>query len=105
MQQAQRTQIYLPQELRKEIDRQRSLTGESLAEYLRQAAEARLKKDKSRKADLKKLADEVIGSLKGTIIKEEAVQWIKEIREDRRLADERLDKRWVKAHKKKHVSS
>ena len=36
----QRTQIYLPEDLRQEIDRQRRLTGESLAEYLRSAAES-----------------------------------------------------------------
>lgn len=94
MHQAQRTQIYLPYDLRREIDKARALSGESLAEYLRKGAEIKLKQDKKRKADLKKLADEVIGSLK--ISDDEAKQWIKEIREDRRLSDERLEKRWVK---------
>ncbi len=58
-----RTQIYLPEDLRKEIDRARSLSGETRAEYLRKAAEEKLKKDKKKKADLKKLAEEVIGAV------------------------------------------
>lgn len=94
----QRTQIYLPEKLRKEADALRRASGESLAEYIRKAMSDRINKDKRSKADLKKLADEVIGSLK--ISQEKAEEWIKEIREDRRLSDERLEKRWAKARKK-----
>lgn len=94
MHQLQRTQIYLPYELRQAIDLDRRVDGESLAEYLRKAAEERLKSRKKKKVDLKKLADQVIGSLK--ISQDEAKQWIKEIRKDRQRADERLETRWVK---------
>lgn len=63
MQGAVRTQIYLPKDLRNAIDRQRQLHGESLAEYLRTAARERLKREKKKKADLKKLAKEIVSSL------------------------------------------
>ena len=95
----QRTQIYLPEELRREVDNLRKETNESLAEYAREAIKDRVKKDKKKKIDLKKLAMEVIGSLK--ISQEEANEWIREIREDRRLSDERLEKRWIEAQKSK----
>lgn len=81
----QRTQIYLPEDLRREIDKYRQAKGESMAEYTRKALEDRIKQQKKEKADLKKLADDAIGSLK--ITQEEAEEWIKEIREDRRLSD------------------
>lgn len=95
----QRTQIYLPEDLRREIDKNRRESGESLAEYMRKAAKKRIEEDQKKKADLKKLADEVIGSLK--ISQKEAEEWIEEIREDRRLADERLEKRWAQVQKNK----
>lgn len=63
MQQNLRTQIYLPRDLRGEIDKQRAQTGESLAEYLRKAAEEKVKKDKKRGIDLKSLAEEVVGAV------------------------------------------
>ena len=91
----QRTQIYLPEELRKEIDRLRKDTDESLAEYVRKATQKRVQEEKKKKIDLKKLADEVIGSLK--IDKKTANRWIKEIREERRLEDEHWEKRWNQA--------
>lgn len=90
-----RTQIYLPEDLRQEIDRDRSRSGESLAQYLRKAAEQRLEKKRKEKADLKKLADEVVGSLR--IDKKTANKWIKEIRDERRLEDEHWEKRWDQA--------
>lgn len=98
-----RTQIYLPEDLRQQIDRDRSKSGESLAQYLRKAAEQRLEKQRTEKADLKKLADEVIGSLK--ISQVEAEEWIKEIREDRKSSDKRLEKRWAEAQKSKKRSN
>lgn len=102
MQQLLRTQIYLPEDLRHEIDKDRREAGESLAAYLRKAAEERLANRKKKRTDLKKLADEVIGSLK--ISQNEAEEWIKEIREDRRLSDERLERQWTEAQKLKKRS-
>lgn len=99
MQQLHRTQICLSDDLRRRIDGDRREPKESLAEYLRKAAEERLARRKKEKADLKELADQVIGSLK--ISQEEAEQWVKEIREDRRLSDERLERRWKQAAKKR----
>lgn len=82
-----RTQIYLPSDLRQEIDRQRRQTGESLAEYIRKAAEEKVKKDKAKKAELKKLAE-----LLGSVSKEESgwkginvIKWQREIRKDRKI--------------------
>lgn len=89
-----RTQIYLPEELRKEIDNQRALTGESLSDYLREAARERAKKHKEKTVDLKALAAEIAGSSKRS--GSEAEKWIKEIRNERQSADERLKKRWQK---------
>lgn len=83
----QRTQIYLPEDLRREIDRSRRESGESLAQYLRKAAEQRLKTGKKRKTDLKKLVD-----LLGSVSKEESgwkginvMEWQREIRKDRKI--------------------
>lgn len=89
-----RTQIYLPKELREEIDKQRLLTGESLAEYLRDAAKKKLLAEKRRKADLKKLADSFIGSSRRT--DKEIKQWLRWVREERRLSDEVREKRLQK---------
>lgn len=97
MHQLQRTQIYLPYDLRREIDKVRALSGESLAEYLRKGAEIKLKQDKKQKVDLKKLADEVIGSLKGYRTRKEVLEWEREIRRDRKLADQQWMKRWDEA--------
>lgn len=54
----------MPVDLRTQIENDRRLTDESLAEYLREAARERLARRKKMKADLKKLADEVVGSIK-----------------------------------------
>lgn len=91
---SQRTQIILPKELRDAIEEQRRLSGESLAEYLRVAAQERLRREKKKKVDLKKLADEFVGAAKGSMTEKEVEEWIQEIREDRRLSDERMLKRW-----------
>lgn len=93
----QRTQIYLPNDLRQELDRYRN--DESLSEYLRNAARERLKRQKKKKTDLKKLADEVVGAALGLRSEKEIEEWEKEIREDRRLSDERMLKRWDEAKK------
>lgn len=101
-----RTQIILPKDLRDEIDRQRRISGESLAEYLRAAAKARLGKAKREKEDLKKLAREVVGAAKGTRTKAEVDAWIRQIREARKADDKHRMKRWNEAmrmHKKKHA--
>lgn len=99
MHQLQRTQIYLPYDLRREIDKVRVFSGESLAEYLRKGAEIKLKQDKKRKADLKKLADRFIGSSKRS--DQEIQEWLDWVREERRLSDERLEEKWQKASKRK----
>lgn len=86
MQQAQRTQIYLPKNLRQAIDRDRREQKESLAEYLRKAAEERLARRKKRGADLKKLASE-LGSLvtKSGWEGIDVIKWQREIRKDRKI--------------------
>ncbi|MEK7616495.1 MAG: ribbon-helix-helix protein, CopG family [Patescibacteria group bacterium] len=88
MHQAIRTQIYLPKDLRAEIDRQRASSGESLAEYLRKAARKRLEEERKEKEELKKLADELGGSIDpkesgwaGVDIN----KWQREIRRDRKI--------------------
>lgn len=95
-----RTQIILPKDLRLQIERERKLSGESLAEYLRIAARERLGREKKKKADLKKLAEE-IGNLAKTNkrSKKEVEEWLREIRKDRKSSDERMLKRWDKALK------
>lgn len=94
-----RTQIYLPEELRKEIDRHSKARGESMAEYTRKAIEDRIKKEKKEKTNLKKLAENFVGSSKRTDI--EIQQWLDSIREGRRLADEAREERLQKALRKK----
>src|SRR5438045_1920320 len=94
-----RTQIYLPEELRKEIDAARRWSGKSLSDYLREAAEEKTKKDKQKKQDLKLLAEQFVGSAKGTRSKKEINNWVQEIRKDRRLEDEHWEKRWDEAVK------
>lgn len=95
-----RTQIILPKDLRLQIERERKLSGESLAEYLRIAAKERLDREKKKKANLKKLAEE-IGDVAKTNkrTKKEVEEWIREIREDRKRSDERMVKRWDEALK------
>ena len=93
----QRTQIYLPEDLRKEVDRQCQETGESMSGYIRKALEQKVEREKRQKVNLKNLAEEVVGSLK--ITDKEAQKWIKEIREDKRSSDDRLEKRWADAEK------
>ena len=79
-----RTQIYLPKDLRADIDRVRGVTGETLAEYLRKAAKEKLEREKKRKLDLKKLAREVLGSVKKSSWEGiNVVKWQREIRTDR----------------------
>lgn len=94
----QRTQIYLSSSLRQEIDKQRRQTGESLAEYLRKAAEKRVKADKKQKVDLKKLADAFIGS--STKTDAEIKEWLDWIQKEKKLVDERIDEKWKKARNK-----
>lgn len=91
----QRTQIYLPEELRQEIDRARYEAGESLAEYLRKSATERLAKRKKKKVDLKKLADDFIGC--STKSDAEIQEWLNWVREGRRLSDEVREERLQKA--------
>lgn len=86
MQRAQRTQIYLPQELRKQIDSQRKLSGESLAEYIRIAAEERVKMKNQRKSDIKRLAQELGNSVKKSGWEGmDVLKWQRGIRKDRKI--------------------
>lgn len=79
-----RTQIILPKVLRQEIERVRRLTKESLGEYLRRAAQARLEQEKTRMIDYKKLAKEVVGSVpKSSWAGINLKHWQKQLREDR----------------------
>lgn len=91
---SRRTQIYLPEDLRVEIDKLLKISGESLAAFLRTAAEEKLARSKKRKINLIKLADDFIGSGKGRRTDEEIEEWINDIRKERRLSDERMIKRW-----------
>jgi len=86
MHQAQRTQIYLPADLRREIDRQRVSSGESLSDYLRQAARQRLKAEKEGKEDLKKIAAELGKGVKKSGWEGiDVLRWQREIRRDRKI--------------------
>lgn len=81
-----RTQIYLPSDLRQEIDRQRRQTGESLAEYVRKAAEERVTVGKRRKAELKKLAEDLGKGVKKSGWEGiDVLKWQREIRKDRKI--------------------
>lgn len=86
MHQAQRTQIYLPKDLRQAIDRDRREQNESLADYLRKAAEERLARRKKQKVDLKRLAEEVTsGVTKSGWEGIDVLRWQREIRKDRKI--------------------
>jgi len=79
-----RTQIIIPQNLRNEIESARRVTGESLAEYLRKAVVERMQKEYKKKANLKKLAQEVVGSVKRSSWEGiDVIEWQRQIREDR----------------------
>lgn len=101
-----RTQIILPTSLRQDIDKYRRASGESLAEYLRKAVMERIKKEKKRKTDLKKLAEEFAQFArknrgKGGWAGVDAVKWQREIR---RESEARLEKQW-KGTRHQNVSS
>lgn len=88
MHQAVRTQIYLPQDLRREIDTARRWNNESLSDYLRKAARVRLEREKKEKAELKKLAKELGGSIdpkKSGWAGIDIDKWQREIRKDRKI--------------------
>ncbi len=81
-----RTQIYLPEELKKDIDRDRAWRGESLAEYARQAMETRVKQGKKTKIDLKKLAKEITSGVEKSGWEGiDIAKWQREIRKDRKI--------------------
>lgn len=94
----QRTQIYLPEELRTEVDRLRKDTKESLAEYAREAIKERVKRDKKKKVNLKKLADAFIGS--STKTDAEIQEWLDWIQEEKKLVDEKIDSKWEEVRHK-----
>lgn len=81
-----RTQIYLPEELRKEIDKHRA-PGESLAEYVRKAVEEKAMSERKKKAELKRLAEKLGSRVKksGWGNKADVLKWQREIRKDRKI--------------------
>lgn len=80
-----RTQIYLPENLRKEIDMHRA-SNESLSKYLRKAAEEKLIKDKKRTVDLKKLAKDVTSGVRVSGWEGiDVIEWQRKIRKDRKI--------------------
>lgn len=93
-----RTQIYLPEDLRKEIDSARRRTGESLSDYLRKAAEDRTQKEKREKVDLKKLAEEVTSGVKKSGW--EGIDVVKWQHDLRKAEDKHWLKRWNEAVRK-----
>lgn len=84
-----RTQLYLPEELRTEVDKHRKQTGESLAQYFRDAVEHKLSRSKKLKVDLKKLADEFIGCSKKS--DKEIQEWVDWVSEERKRADRKME--------------
>ncbi len=81
-----RTQIYLPENLRKEIDGHRAKVGMSLGEYMREAAKEKMQKERKRKLDLKKLADELGSGVKKSGWEGiDVLKWQREIRKDRKI--------------------
>lgn len=84
-----RTQIYLPRDLRKKIDEERQMNGESLSNFLRKSAEDRLNRKKKEWVRLKKLATEFTSGVKKSgwegMSTAGIIKWQKEIRKDRRI--------------------
>lgn len=84
MNNSQRTQIILPKDLREKVDQVISKTGESMAQYLRRAAVAQLEREQNHFADLKKLANDVIGSVSNkSLSKDKVLKWQRQMRKDR----------------------
>lgn len=80
-----RTQIYLPEDLRRKIDKARS-ADESLSEYIRKSLEEKVKKEEKQKVDLKKLAKDVTSGVKISGWEGiDVVSWQREIRQDRKI--------------------
>lgn len=86
MHQAVRTQIYLPQDLRRGIDSARRGKGESLSDYIRQAAREKLARGGKEKQELKKLAKEFTSGVKKSGWERiDVLKWQREIRQDRKI--------------------
>lgn len=94
-----RTQIYLPKKLKEEIERQSRQNGNSMAEFLRQAAEEKIENSKRKEESLQELAKRVFGGPPRQTAKE-IEKRIKQIREDRRRDDEHMLKRLREARAK-----
>lgn len=58
-----RTQIYLPDELRKQIDEARAITGQSLSAFLRDSVKFKIKKMKIKKKSINEEVAELLDSL------------------------------------------
>lgn len=93
-----RTQIYLPENLRRKIDAARRRSGKSLSNYLREAAEEKTTREKQEKQRYQKLAKKFMEFAKNNPrTKESARAWVREVREDRRKEDEHWERRWDEA--------
>lgn len=63
MQPTIRTQISLTPEIKHAIEEHTRMTGESMSEYLRQAATLLIRMEKEKRKTMKKIAQTVIGSV------------------------------------------
>lgn len=82
-----RTQITLTASLKRRIEQAAKPKGESLSEFLRQAALNQLKREQKRSQELTALAERVVGSLKLTkhpqwSTMKKIIQWQKELRKE-----------------------
>lgn len=79
-----RTQIILPKTLREQIEKVRVKTGESMAEYLRKAAEERLLRESKQLANLRDVANQVVGCIKQSSWNNvDIIKWQQQMRKDK----------------------
>jgi len=89
-----RTQISLPQDLKEKITREARQQDISMSEYLRRAAAVYEKRTKLTKARRAQIAKELRGSIKGMAGwgSMSAQEVLEDIRKDRQLSDERINR-------------
>ncbi len=79
-----RTQILLPRDLQRSIERARRQSGEGLGEYLRKAAHERLARESKRSNSLTALAADIVGAAPSrTLTRAAAVRLQRLMRRDR----------------------
>src|SRR3989338_9671324 len=84
---SERTQISLSPTLRRIIEKERNLTGESLSEYIRNAITIRVKKEDSTDRARMRAIKAFVGAGKGKYhphwdSKSKVIKWQREIRQD-----------------------